>query len=143
MLHTLLILLTLAFFFGNQQILRYQEIWKWISCWYIISNSFNFFKFLRIVLINVITILMLVKILTVDVVKIKVVWSKGYDLIISVYDVTNKVLSHNSNYVVDVVIWPKFSNSNISMRKVIITSILQWFDQKNHFFQKVVLVQGQ
>ena len=86
---------------------------------------------------------MLVKILTVDVVKIKVVWSKGYDLIISVYDVTNKVLSHNSNYVVDVVIWPKFSNSNISMRKVIITSILQWFDQKNHFFQKVVLVQGQ
>ena len=143
MLHTLLILLTLAFFFGNQQILRYQEIWKWISCWYIISNSFNFFKFLRIVLINVITILMLVKILTVDVVKIKVVWSKGYDLIISVYDVTDKVLSHNSNYVVDVVIWPKFSNSNISMRKVIITSILQWFDQKNHFFQKVVLVQGQ
>ena len=89
-----------------------------------------------------ITILMLAKILTLDLVKIKVVWGKGYDLIISVCDVTNKVLSHNSNYVVDVVIWPKFSNSNMSMRKVI-TSILQWFDQKNHFFQRVVLVQGQ
>ena len=90
-----------------------------------------------------ITILMLAKILTLDLVKIKVVWGKGYDLIISVCDVTNKVLSHNSNYVVDVVIWPKFSNSNMSMGKVIITSILQGFDQKNHFFQRVVLVQGQ
>ena len=38
-----------------------------------------------------------------------------------VHDVTNKVLSHDSSYIVDVV---KFSNSNISMREVIITSIL-------------------
>ena len=31
--------------------------------------------------------------------------------------------------------WPKFGNSNSSMREVIITSIWQGFDQKNHFFE--------
>ena len=48
--------------------------------------------------------------------KIKVFWNKGYDYIIFVYDVTNKILSHDSNYIVDVVMWPKFANSNISMK---------------------------
>ena len=56
--------------------------------------------------------------------KIKVFWNKGYDVIVSVRDVTNKVLSCDSNYTVDVVMWPKFGNSCISMREVIITSIL-------------------
>ena len=31
------------FFIGNQQILQYQEIQAQITCWYIISNSFNLF----------------------------------------------------------------------------------------------------
>ena len=31
--------------------------------------------------------------------------------------------------------WPKFGNSIISMRKVIITSILQGIDQKNRYFE--------
>ena len=56
--------------------------------------------------------------------KIKVFWKKGYDVIISVSDVTNKTLSRDSNYIVDVAMWPKFGNSSISMREVIITSIL-------------------
>ena len=56
--------------------------------------------------------------------KIKIFWKKGYDVIISVNDVTNKTLSRDSNYIVDVVMWPKFGNSSISMREVIITSIL-------------------
>ena len=55
---------------------------------------------------------------------IKVFLNKGYDLIISVNDVTNKILSRNSSYIVDGVMWPKFGNSSISMREVIITSIL-------------------
>ena len=42
----------------------------------------------------------------------------------SVYNVTNKILLRDSIYDVDVVMWPKFGNSNISMREVIITSIL-------------------
>ena len=71
--------------------------------------------------------------------KIKVFWNKGYYVIYSVYDVTNKILSHDSNYIVDVVMWPKFGNSSISMREVIITSNLLGFDQKNHFFRGVAL----
>ena len=55
--------------------------------------------------------------------KIKVFWSKYYDIIISVNDVTNKILSRDSNYIVDAAIWPKFGNSSISMRNVIIKSI--------------------
>ena len=56
--------------------------------------------------------------------KIKMFWNKGYDFIISVHDVNNKILSRDSNYIVDVVKWPKSGNSSMSMREVIITSIL-------------------
>ena len=45
--------------------------------------------------------------------KIKVFWSKGYDIIIFVHNVTNKILSRVSNCIVDMVMWPKFVNSNI------------------------------
>ena len=72
-----------------------------------------------------VTILMMsAKMATLGLLKIKVFWNKGYDVIISVHDVTNKILSRDSNYIIDVVMWPKFGNCNISMRKVIITSIL-------------------
>ena len=43
---------------------------------------------------------------------------------IFVHDVTNKIVSRDSNYIVDVVLWPKPGNSSISMREVIITSAL-------------------
>ena len=56
--------------------------------------------------------------------KTKVFWNKGYDVIITTHDVANKILSRDSNYIVDVVMWPKFGNSSISVRGVIITSIL-------------------
>ena len=61
---------------------------------------------------------------TPDILKITIFENKGYDVIITVHDVTNKVWSRDSNYIVDAVMWPKFGNSSISMRKVIITSIL-------------------
>ena len=48
---------------------------------------------------------------------------KSYDVIISVHDDTN-ILSYNSNYIVESVMWPKFGNSSISISEVIITSIL-------------------
>ena len=54
--------------------------------------------------------------------KIKVFWNIGYDVTISVYD--SKVLLRGSNYIVDVIMGPKFGNLNISMTEVIITSIL-------------------
>ena len=56
--------------------------------------------------------------------KIPVFWNKGYDVIISVDDATNKFLSRDSNYIVHVFMWPKFGNYSISMREVITTSIL-------------------
>ena len=75
-------------------------------------------------LINMVTILMISAKMAIPVLlKIKVFWSKYCDIIISVNDVTNKILSRDSNYIVDGAIWPKFGNSSISMRKVIINSI--------------------
>ena len=56
--------------------------------------------------------------------KIRVFGNNGYDVIIFVHDVNNQILSPDSNYTIDVVMWPKFGNCSISMRKVIITSIL-------------------
>ena len=53
-----------------------------------------------------------------------VFWKKGYDAIISLHDVTNKNYHGTQIIIVDVVMWPKFDNSSISMREVIITSIL-------------------
>ena len=40
------------------------------------------------------------------------------------HDVTSKILSGESNYIVDVNMWPKFINSSICMREAIITLIL-------------------
>ena len=52
-----------------------------------------------------VTILMMsAKIATLDLLKIKVFRSKNYGVIIIVYNVTNKILSRESNHVVNVVI---------------------------------------
>ena len=37
---------------------------------------------------------------------------------------TSNILSRDANYILDVVMWPKFGNSSISMRGVVVTSIL-------------------
>ena len=75
--------------------------------------------------------------------KITIFWNKEYDIIISVSDVTNKILSRDSNYIVDVFMWLKFGNCSISMGEVITNLILWGFDQKNCFFWGVLLVQVQ
>ena len=54
---------------------------------------------------------------------------KCYDVISSVHDVTNRILSRDSNYIQDVVMWPKFDNYSTSMRDDIITSIRIWPDK--------------
>ena len=70
-------------------------------------------------------LMMSAKLATLGVLKIKVFWNKGYNVLISIHDVTSKTSSHDTNYVVDVVMQPtKFGNSSLSMREVIITSIL-------------------
>ena len=44
-----------------------------------------------------------------------------------------------SNYIVNVLLWPKFGNTFISMREVTMISILWGFYQKNDFFWWVAL----
>ena len=46
-----------------------------------------------------------------------------------------RLLSCDSNHIVNVVMLPKFGNTSITMREVIITLILYRFDQKNLFFE--------
>ena len=69
-------------------------------------------------------LMMSAKLATLGLLKIKVFWNKGYDVIIYVYEVTNQILSRDSNCIVDVVMLPTFGNSSIYTREVIITSIL-------------------
>ena len=78
---------------------------------------------------------MSVKLTTPGFLKINLFQNKSYDVIILDYDVTNKILSRNSNYIVDVVMWSKFGNSSISVREVIITSILYGWPKKTFFFR--------
>ena len=76
-------------------------------------------------LINIVTILIMsTKLATPGLLKIMIFRNKGYDVKIRDYDVNNKIVSRYSNDIVDVVMWPKFGNSSISMRELIITSIL-------------------
>ena len=104
----------------------------------------NFIESSKVILVNVVEFLMMsAKLATLDLLKIKIFWNKGYDVITSVYGVTNKVLSRDSNYIVDVMMWPKFGHSSISMREVIVTSTIKGFDQKKQFFWGLLLIEVQ
>ena len=76
-------------------------------------------------LINLaITLMMSAKMATPDLLKITVFSNKGYDVIISADEATNKILSRDWNYIVDLFMWLKFGSSSIAMREVITISIL-------------------
>ena len=64
------------------------------------------------------------KLATPGLVKISIIRNKGYDVIILDYDVSNKILSRDSNYILYVVMNLKSGKSSISIREVIITSVL-------------------
>ena len=68
--------------------------------------------------------MMSAKMATPDLLKIKLFWNKDSDVIVSVYDVTNKIVPCDSYYIVDVIMRPKFGNSSTYMREVVMTSIL-------------------
>ena len=55
---------------------------------------------------------------------LKVFWKKGFDVIISVHDFTNQILSCDENDIAAVNIRLSFGNYSISMREVIIISVL-------------------
>ena len=81
------------------------------------------------------------KLATLGVLKTKLFWNKIYDILVLVHKVTNKILSSDSNYIVDLVIWAKFGNSTLSLWEVVIATILLGFDQKKQFFWWLLLVQ--
>ena len=56
--------------------------------------------------------------------EINIFWNRGYDIKILGHDVTSKTLLCDSNDIVDLFMWPNFGNSDISIREVIITSVL-------------------
>ena len=68
-------------------------------------------------------LMMPAKLATLGFLRIKIFWNEGYIVIISVHDAISKI-HFVTQILVDVVMWPKFSNSSISMREVIINSIL-------------------
>ena len=47
-------------------------------------------------------LMMSAKIVALGLLTIKLFWNKDYDVIISVSDVTNKILSRGSNFIIDV-----------------------------------------
>ena len=95
----------------------------------------TFFESFINFLINMFTILMMsAKLATPGLFKIRIFQNKSYDVIILDYYVTNNILSGDSSCFVDAIMWRKFGNSSISRREVMITSILEGFDQKNYFF---------
>ena len=58
------------------------------------------------------------KMATLGLLKIKAFRNKGYDVISSVYNFMNKNLSRNSNFIVDLVMWPKFGNLGLLWEKL-------------------------
>ena len=68
--------------------------------------------------------MMSAKMATLDLLKIKLFWNKNSDVIVSVDDVTNKIVPCDLYYIVDVIMRPKFGNSSTYMREVVMTSIL-------------------
>ena len=121
------VLLTLAFFHRksvNFVISRNTDI-----DWYNFDTEFlsllTFPETLKIFWINLVLILMMsAKMATPGLLKLTIFWNNVYDVITRVDDISNKISSSDSNYVVDLFMWPKFGNSSISMREVITTSTL-------------------
>ena len=98
--HTLEFCYISIFFTENQQLLLYREIQIWIVFQYL-----TFIESLMVVLINIVTILMMsAKLATPGLLNTKVFWNKDYGVIIYLHDVISKALSHDSNFIVDVVV---------------------------------------
>ena len=75
------------------------------------------------------------KLVTLGLLKIMIFWIKGYDVIISVHDVTTRILPGNSNFIVDVVMWPNFGDCSPCMIEVITTSTYEDLTRKAKFLR--------
>ena len=57
------------------------------------------------------------KMITSGLLKIKGFQNKDFDVIVSFHDFIDKILSRESNYIVDVALWRKFGNSTFQWEK--------------------------
>ena len=106
-----------------------------MHCNALILNILTFFESSKAILVNVVEFLrMSAKLATLDLLKIKILMEIIKVLITSLYDVTNSILSHGSNYIVDAVILSKFDNSSISMRSYRI-QFYKDLTRKTNFFE--------
>ena len=86
------------FFIGNQQILLYQKTQIQIEN----TDLLTFFEFLKIFFVSMVkSLIMSAKLAAPGLLKI-IFQYKGHDVLIVDCDVTNKVLSRDSNHIVDV-----------------------------------------
>ena len=79
--------------------------------------------------------LMLAKMATLGLLKIKVFWNKAHDVIIFVNYVINKILSRYSNYIKDVVMWPKFGNLSFLWEELLQPQFYKGLTEKAIFLQ--------
>ena len=69
------------------------------------------------------------KMATPGLLKILIFLNEGYDLIIYIHDVTNRILSRDLNHIVDAAMRQRFRNSSTFMREVIkLVNNLGWFN---------------
>ena len=74
------------------------------------------------------------KLPTLDLLKIKVFWNKGYEVISFVHDVTKRFVSRDWNYIVDVVMWSKLVNSSLHERGCHNLNYIRiWLEKPNVF----------
>ena len=64
--------------------------------------------------------MMSAKLITLGLLKTQIFWDKVYDVIFSVYDVANTILSREFDDNVDVIMWSRFDNYSIPITEVTI-----------------------
>ena len=79
---------------------------------------------------------------TLGLLKIKVFWNKFDSVIISVHGVNSKTFPLDSNFIVYVVMWSKFSNSAFLLEKLLKPQSYKYLTREKSFFRRVLLVQG-
>ena len=92
-------------------------------------------------MINIVAILMIsANLATISFLQIKPFWNEGFGVITFAHDLNNKILWCDSNYTVDVVLWPKFGNSSVEPREVIKTTLTRKWNFVNwESFSRLVI----
>ena len=92
-------------------------------------------------MINIVAILMIsANLATISFLQIKPLWNEGFGVITFAHDLNNKILWCDSNYTVDVVLWPKFGNSSVEPREVVKTTLTRKWNLVNwESFSRLVI----